>query len=170
MHVFSGGNGYLHYYDCCDRTYSYPDGAIVAIGNVWLTGRLRPKRSPTAGDIENALADLREPPPGVTTALYRRFDEDDVLLYVGISDQLMERSAWHERHSAWVPFVVRRTTEWYASRSEAEAAETAAIKAEQPLFNRQHAIVGTQERLAEYLLTNRRILLVAQQDTSPTQK
>lgn len=72
---------------------------------------------------------------GEKTALYRMFDGDHVLLYVGISYRLGAR--WEEecRQALWWPLVKRQTVIWYDSRPEAEEAEDVAIKSESPLFN-----------------------------------
>jgi hypothetical protein len=151
-------SGTRRYYPCCDRVYL--DGKLVAIGMVWLDRPMRPKTPPTAQQLLEIAASCPTPPDGMTTALYRRFDSEDLLLYVGVSDGLRTRSKWHERHSPWTPFVARRTTEWFASRAEAEAAEKAAIKAEGPLFNKQHALPEQRKKAAEYLMARGRMALV----------
>jgi predicted GIY-YIG superfamily endonuclease len=74
------------------------------------------------------------------TALYRWYDEADVLLYIGISDEFSERVADHVNGSTWMDFAVRSTIERFPSRGEAAAAEVEAIKAERPLFNDQHNV------------------------------
>ena len=73
------------------------------------------------------------------TALYRMFDADDVLLYVGISYVVPARMEWHARYQPWWPQVARRIVEWYGNRDLAEAAEKAAIRAEKPRHNVTHA-------------------------------
>ncbi|MGW7330449.1 GntR family transcriptional regulator [Streptomyces sp. NPDC054840] len=73
------------------------------------------------------------------TALYRLYDADDQLLYVGIAKDPTARWESHARSprsSRWWSLVERRSVEWYASREEADVAETGAIKAERPLHNR----------------------------------
>lgn len=69
------------------------------------------------------------------TALYRCYDLAGVLLYVGISDNLKARFAQHAADKPWWPEVTRKTVAWHPSRAEAEAAETAAIRAEHPRHN-----------------------------------
>ncbi|MFJ6348634.1 DUF6907 domain-containing protein [Streptomyces sp. NPDC092046] len=73
------------------------------------------------------------------TALYRLYDADDRLLYIGITKNLEQRWTGH-RHSAtsskWWPDVVRKVIEWHPSQEAADAAETAAIETEEPLHNR----------------------------------
>lgn len=162
------GEGLRSLYLCCCVTYL--GDQIVAIGQVWLDGPMKAKIEPSAQQLLNALADAAPAPEGMTTALYRRRDADGVLLYVGITDRLPDRSRWHERHSAWAPFVTSRTTEWFASRRDAEAAEKAAIKAERPLFNRQHADPAAQAALAAYLLDGGRIRLINAGEPSEAQK
>lgn len=75
--------------------------------------------------------------PGVpTTALYRFYDADDRLLYVGVSDNLAARFKFH-RQTQWWSAVARKTIAWYGTRNKAFAAEDWAIKTECPLHNLQ---------------------------------
>lgn len=93
----------------------------------------------------------------VTTALYRWWDEADVLLYIGISDELLERLTSHVKDSAWMDFAVRSTITRYPSRTKAEVAEVEAIKGEQPLFNLKHNNTPeARRRLFEYLVEHGR--------------
>ena len=71
------------------------------------------------------------------TALYRHFDADGVLLYVGIARSVTARFAQHE-DSPWDDLIASITVERFATREEAEAAEREAIKAEKPIHNRMH--------------------------------
>ncbi|MFP3986912.1 winged helix-turn-helix domain-containing protein [Streptomyces sp. E11-3] len=75
------------------------------------------------------------------TALYRYFDVDDVLLYVGISNKPDFRAKAHlyeSRRDDWPRRAVRRSVEWRDSRPLALAAEEQAIKAERPRYNWKH--------------------------------
>lgn len=94
-------------------------------------------------------------PPGMRTSLYRRYDRDWTLLYVGISDWPRERAAMHKA-SLWVQFAAHGKNEWFPTRDAAQAAEVAAIHTERPLFNRRDSIPGAAARLDEYLLTQGR--------------
>lgn len=80
------------------------------------------------------LADLNLP-----AAIYRLFDTDDVLLYVGVTGNLRERLGNHSRTQRWWPEVARKAVEWYPTRTEAEDAEKRAIREERPLYNRAGA-------------------------------
>jgi len=72
------------------------------------------------------------------TQVYRHFDENGRLLYVGISRAVSWRLMAHEKNSGWWRDVRTITVSPpYRSRAEALAAE-AAIVAERPLFNQQH--------------------------------
>lgn len=72
------------------------------------------------------------------TNLYRHFDKDDVLLYVGISLSAVNRTAQHVHQSDWAKFIARIEIETYPSRDAALAAEREAILAEHPVFNTVH--------------------------------
>jgi len=71
----------------------------------------------------------------VRTALYRLYDKNDRLIYVGISEQLGERWERHLRSKPWWPDVQRMTSDWYPDRAAAAIAETEAIKNEKPVEN-----------------------------------
>jgi predicted GIY-YIG superfamily endonuclease len=68
--------------------------------------------------------------------LYRFYDANDDLLYVGISNTWYQRFHQHERTSGWFSRVAHATFESYESREAVEAAELIAIKSENPQFNK----------------------------------
>lgn len=69
------------------------------------------------------------------TALYRLFDTTGRLLYVGVAHNPDQRWATHSLSKAWWPQVDKRLVEWHATRSDAERAELAAIRQEEPIHN-----------------------------------
>jgi len=75
------------------------------------------------------------------TALYRYYDSEDHLLYVGVSLHAIQRMAQHRQEKPWYEEVTRVDIEYYPSRAEAERAERFAIQQERPQHNIQHAIV-----------------------------
>lgn len=89
-------------------------------------------------------------------ALYRHFDEDGVLLYVGIANDPAVRAEGHRVQSRWWPLSKRTDVEWHDSRQAALDAEVAAIRSELPLFNTQSLPRAARHRAEEYLL--RRLL------------
>ncbi len=70
--------------------------------------------------------------------LYRQFDVDGHLLYVGISDDFLTRMGQHSHGSVWFPDVARITLERFATREEAIEAEDAAVTSEAPRYNIQY--------------------------------
>jgi predicted GIY-YIG superfamily endonuclease len=68
-------------------------------------------------------------------ALYRHFNSDGKLLYVGISTTPLRRIQQHKSLSAWFRDVVRIELQWYSNRKAAEDAERTAITTENPQFN-----------------------------------
>src|SRR5688572_7566222 len=73
--------------------------------------------------------------------LYRFYDRDDRLLYVGISLSAAKRASEHRAEKAWWSDVARMEVEHLdVSRSEAEAIEKEAIRSEAPLYNVTHAV------------------------------
>ena len=69
--------------------------------------------------------------------LYRHFDAEGRLLYIGISSSLAYRIEAHRRASEWFPLVATISVQHFASREELESAERAAIVAEKPPHNRR---------------------------------
>ncbi|GGM27783.1 hypothetical protein GCM10011608_10740 [Micromonospora sonchi] len=95
-------------------------------------------------------------------ALYRWFDGDDTLLYIGITNDPHVRQSSHAKKSSWADFAVRGAIERFASREKAEAAEKAAIEAERPLFNHMHNDTPeARQRLVAYLVEHGRMDLLA---------
>lgn len=69
--------------------------------------------------------------------VYRAFDAEKQLLYVGITKDLVKRFAKHE-DAHWIWDIASLTAEVYESRQEAHAAEVEAIRAELPRWNVMH--------------------------------
>lgn len=81
----------------------------------------------------------------MSTTLYRYFDSEGHLLYVGISGNNLKRQSQHKKNAAWFGLVSTATFEHYESRTEALAAEKLAIQRENPAHNIQHAKTPLQE-------------------------
>lgn len=114
----------------------------------WLAGQCRAAQA--------AAKDARE------TALYHWWDDADVLLYIGIADRIGNRTKDHAKGSSWMEFAARSTVERFPSRSIALTAEETAIKAEHPIFNKQHNDTPeAHRRLVEYLIQRDRLDLLA---------
>lgn len=71
------------------------------------------------------------------TAVYRCYDSQRKLLYVGMSMNPDLRFTNHRRRAAWWHRVDHSRTYviWYRSRTEAQRAERVAIDAEKPEWN-----------------------------------
>lgn len=80
------------------------------------------------------------------SCLYRFFDAQGVLLYVGIAKDPVVRERQHAQHSTWHAHARSRTIEWFEDRESALAAERAAIRDEAPVFN----VVGARGLPAPY--------------------
>ena len=71
------------------------------------------------------------------TQLYRQFDRDGTLLYVGVSLSAEARRSRHKRVKArWFDQIALIEVETFSTREAALAAETAAIATEKPAFNK----------------------------------
>lgn len=77
------------------------------------------------------------------TQLYRHFDQENRLIYVGISLSTAARLAQHRCNSEWFDKIVKITIERYPDKFTAIAAEIKAIETEKPMFNVSH---GNKQR------------------------
>lgn len=82
-------------------------------------------------------------------ALYRYFDKDNRLLYVGISSSFFDRNNTHAMQSSWIHQAAKVTIEWYETRSEVESQEIYAIQNEHPLHNKAHSVLPFLAHLNE---------------------
>lgn len=70
------------------------------------------------------------------TDLYRHFDADGELLYVGISLSAIGRLSQHKSTAHWADKIASVTVESFSTREQAVEAERIAIETEQPLHNK----------------------------------
>lgn len=103
------------------------------------------------------------------TTLYRAYDSDGQLLYIGIAVNWAARWDKHRQRSPWFSDVARVDVMTYQSRSDAAAAEAAAIKLECPKHNIEHTDKDTRPahwRNRKADMTDR--LSAAESNLSPT--
>jgi len=85
--------------------------------------------------------------------LYRFFDKDNVLLYVGISINAYNRAKQHKADKEWWPDVVQITLETYPDRATVELQEKQVIAAESPkyntCFNKSKSLIPNWDELSE---------------------
>lgn len=74
----------------------------------------------------------------VPTSVYRYYDVNDVLLYVGVTGRGLSRNSEHNRSKDWWPYVTRQTVDHFPSRGLALDRERSLIIKWTPPFNRQH--------------------------------
>ncbi len=67
--------------------------------------------------------------------LYRYFDKDGNLLYVGVSINAISRLSQHKRDSHWFDRIIKIEIEQFSTKEEALAAEIKAILQENPSCN-----------------------------------
>lgn len=72
------------------------------------------------------------------TILYRAYDANDQLLYIGISHQVLARFDQHAHTSEWSDQCSYVILEHYQFRRQALAAEKIAIQNENPKYNQVH--------------------------------
>lgn len=88
----------------------------------------------------------RDPDGGVTT-VYRFFDKQDRLLYVGITNRGTQRIKAHAKVQSWWIQVKTATFVHYESRLAAQIAEAEAIRDERPQYNKAHPNVDVLKLL-----------------------
>ena len=71
----------------------------------------------------------------ISTQLYRHFDSDGTLLYVGVSLDTLSRLRQHKENAHWFKLIHTVKIDSFATREEALTAERMAIKNENPLYN-----------------------------------
>jgi len=69
------------------------------------------------------------------TDVYKAFDDDGEILYVGISYDASERLRQHRRSSRWWGMATWFEVDRYATREEAENVEAASVMFDDPPFN-----------------------------------
>lgn len=67
--------------------------------------------------------------------LYRHYDKDNNLLYIGVSLSQMNRLSQHKNHAHWYEQIVKITLENYPDRQSVLDAERLAIINENPMCN-----------------------------------
>lgn len=85
---------------------------------------------------------MAEPSDDERTALYRLYDTDGNLLYIGITNHPERRWRNHSYIQGWWHLVSRREVNWYDRRTVAEDAERHAVRAEGPRFDATHRTGG----------------------------
>jgi len=103
-------------------------------------------------DIPSRWADFIVRGITPTCYLYRHYDYQGDLLYVGLSNSPLERQRKHRDGSHWAAMVCTITIEPFAAREDAIAAEQLAIETEFPKHNQTYnggALPRAVERLME---------------------
>lgn len=91
---------------------------------------MRPPKAPLASGV------ILFARPDATSYVYRLYDRDGDLLYVGVTDNLANRLTGHERGPAlWWGAVHRVEWDLYKTRAEAEHAESYTIEEQVPQHN-----------------------------------
>jgi hypothetical protein len=67
--------------------------------------------------------------------LYRSYDKEGVLLYVGVTNAYWRRRGQHSASSPWRDLATKWTREEYPTRAAALEAERHAIQNENPIYN-----------------------------------
>lgn len=86
------------------------------------------------------------------STLYRAWDDQQRLLYVGLTYEPVARFADHAKSAEWMYYTSTIALQRYDDRTEAEVAEAVAILTENPVFNKTGRPTALSRRLRhEYL-------------------
>lgn len=77
--------------------------------------------------------------------LYRYFDADENLLYIGMTKDFRIRNSAHSCRSVWFPLCAKVTIQFYDDPQILLKAEAEAIRLEKPIYNYTH----NEEKIAE---------------------
>ena len=72
--------------------------------------------------------------------LYRAYDSDGILLYIGQSISALTRTGHHAKYASWFRYCYSLTFQRYADKEVLAIAEKTAIEKEKPVFNVVHNI------------------------------
>src|SRR3990172_1752243 len=100
--------------------------------------------------------------------LYRHFDRDGKLLYIGVSLSVIGRLGCHKQNSHWFKKIAHIDIDQYSSKEAALIAEKLAIKKENPLHNIEHKIVYAShlEKLLASRRKKKRVLALSKRHTN----
>jgi hypothetical protein len=77
--------------------------------------------------------------------LYRHFNEEGLLLYVGVTLSPLARLAGHRTKASWFPDIATITIERFQTKQSAVDAEWNAILFERPKFNKNGPTANYEE-------------------------
>lgn len=91
--------------------------------------------------------------------LYRHYNADKTLLYIGISTTFFTRLRDHKSVSHWFNEIVTVTIQHFTTLQEALKAETCAIKHERPLYNKKDLVPPKKRTCAKKPKSGVRVFL-----------
>lgn len=103
---------------------------------------------------EELLRPVNPASEGGLQFVYRLYDQQDRLLYVGVTGNLKTRMQGHRRDKKWWADVARTVSQCFDTREEAESAEAEAIVCEGPLHNRHKPTAEQRTVLAAKVKNN----------------
>jgi hypothetical protein len=82
--------------------------------------------------------------------VYRLYDDDGVLLYVGCSLHALTRIT-HRHHKKWFRHIASMTCEHFTNHDQARRVECAAIASEHPRYNKYVGVRMQRRRDGKYV-------------------
>lgn len=102
-------------------------------------------------ETEKDLETIRKLYETKPTAVYKHYDINDNLIYVGVASDVTVRQSTHFKMSNWQQEIQNVSVEWHYSRLRAEIREILLIKAFRPKYNKVH----NNDNWAEFAIANR---------------
>jgi hypothetical protein len=138
------------------RTYEQPEAAATTALIAKVVEATREAAQPVS-----YVPVIPEPPEGGTAVVYRFYDGEGSLLYVGCTVRPAVRLRAHQRRQPWWDEVEDSEIIWYPDMDQAADAELRAIHSERPVYNKgigrygwaaqQHRPAALGPRLAAWL-------------------
>lgn len=93
---------------------------------------------PSSTEYEAVNLPVLKSSKAVPTSVYRYYDKNKILIYVGITSTGITRNRQHNADKAWWKYVASQEIDHYGSRDAARFNEINLINRFRPPFNRQH--------------------------------
>lgn len=122
---------------------SLDKGGEIEWNETGTLGFSKPKHSIEESPVGVDYNEIRRRSPHV---LYKHYDDNRVLLYVGITSRLDKRTAQHRRDSHWFKSIARITTKLYPSYYLAREAEVFEIRTKGPAHNTKKTHNGSARK------------------------
>lgn len=140
------------------QSWESPDGSECLSMGIAVRAALAVGKVPVLNGGEAATPVLGQPrrliaagPPDRPAAVYRIYNTDGEIIYVGVGYDPWKRLQGHLARASWAGSIHSYAADWFPSRALADQVEQALIRQERPIYNVQgtdlHRLVSTGRRI-----------------------